>query len=271
MRTSPVLSLVACLFVAGGCSSSDDGSTGDSTSDSSSTGSTGSTGSGGASPQCGADPTYHLHAGLVSYTTFAPVVGARATLDACPEQTFVSDESGNFDIDIAANQGFDPRIEADGFITTRSGQSSLQADLDAGASPFFPTSVESFFPDLTPTSPAVLVLSALGPGVQPDPNDPCTDRSGITYAVVDHPEAIVTYYSGTSMQPVLDPTLTSTTHLGSAEIGGLAETPGPDVELVAEKPGCEISFVSYPHLGKYRLENGVLTMAGAFMPPIPPP
>ena len=59
---------------------------------------------------------------------------------------------------------------------------------------------------------------------------------------------------------------------GVAEIAGLEATAGGSlIELSAQKPGCEVSFASHPHTGKYVVEPGVLTVAGAFVPPISPP
>jgi hypothetical protein len=71
----------------------------------------------------------------------------------------------------------------------------------------------------------------------------------------------------------LDEALTSTSKTGAAEIGGLAATESADdrVALRAEKAGCDVSFASYPHTGRYALANGVLTGAAAFMPPIDAP
>jgi hypothetical protein len=90
-------------------------------------------------------------------------------------------------------------------------------------------------------------------------------------ALVDHPEAMVTYYDGTAV-PEPDPSLTATGPIGSAEIAGLAATvEGEWIELTAVKTGCDASFVSDPHTGRHRLENGVLTVAGAFVPPTSTP
>ncbi|HTJ42876.1 MAG TPA: hypothetical protein VL463_12320 [Kofleriaceae bacterium] len=220
---------------------------------------------------CGPGPYVHAHAGVASFSTHLPVAGATATLDACPEHPFVADELGYFDLQMTQGLPFDPRIEAAGFVTMRSGESTITADLDLGYAPLFPTDLMSLFPDDTASSPALVVITALPAGTQTNPNDPCTDRSGVTFSVVGHPEATLTYYGGSGSAPVLDPSLTATTTVGAVEIGGLAQTDAATIEIAAAKTGCTISCVSYPHTGHYKLENGVLSLAGAFMPPVPPP
>jgi len=222
---------------------------------------------------CGPAPWVHLRTGAASYFTKLPLSGATVTVDSCPASTFVSDNAGFWDVYVSSGKPFNPRIEAAGYVTSRSGESMATTDLlELGATTlYFPIdSKATLFPHITDTSPAILAVAFLAPSVQPNPNDPCTDRTGVTFSVVGHPEAIVTYYGGTSQQPMPDTSLQATGTLGSAEIGGIAASAAP-VELVATKQGCAASFVSYPHTGKYLLENGVLTLAGAFMPPIPSP
>ena len=221
---------------------------------------------------CGPGPYVHVDGGVASYTTRLPIANAVATLDLCPEQTFVANSLGFWETEMTSGASFDPRIEADGFITMRSGQSIVTADISAGAVPMFPTSWQAdVFPHVTESSPAILAIALLPLGTQMNPNDPCTIRSGVTFSVVGHPEAVVTYYGGTSTAPLPDPSLTSTSTVASAEISGLSATSEPEIELAAAKPGCDLSFVSYPHTGKYKLENGVLSIAGAFMPPVAAP
>lgn len=222
---------------------------------------------------CGPGPFVHVHTGAYSYTTHLPLAGAVATADACPGRQFVNDDSGFWDIEMTADLPFDPRIEASGYITSRTGQSVTHSDLELGASNlFFPTDVQaSYFPHLSATAPALLAVAFLAPGTKADPSDPCTTRDGVTFAVTGHPEATIVYYGGTSQQPMPDSSLQATTSVGAAEVSGLTATSGADIQLTATKGTCSISFESYPHTGNYKLENGVLSLAGAFMPPLTAP
>jgi hypothetical protein len=223
------------------------------------------------STSCGPGPYVHVHVGVASYVTHFPVVGAVATVEACPGQQFVTDDTGYWNVEMTAGLPFDPRVDARDFIPIRTGQSIATADIDLGAVALFPTDTAKWFPHLGASSPDLLVLTALPAGTKPDPANPCTTKDGITFSVPGHPEAKVGYYGGTGLNPAVDPSLTATGTLGSAEIGGLSATDGPTLQLMASKPGCDVSVVSWPHTGKYKLENGVLSIAGAFMPPVPPP
>jgi len=220
---------------------------------------------------CGPAPWVKVHVGVASYTTGKPIVGATGTLDACSGLQLVSDDSGFFDVQITPGLGFDTRVEAAGYIPTRGGQSSVSADLSLGSVALFPLGLMPLFPHLTDSTPVLVAITVLPAGTMPNPADPCTQRDGVTFTVTGHPEAVVTYYGGTPQKPMLDSTLTTTSVVGAAEISGLAATSSPDIQLAVAKPGCEIAFASYPHTGKYALENGVLTLAGAFMPPVPAP
>ena len=219
---------------------------------------------------CGPGPYSRLQVGAVSFETKAPIpYGSGSFVDACPDKTFTSDENGRFDLLVTTGMVFEPRFVADGFITTRSGQARITQDLTLDAAALFPTALQGLFPHLTDTTTDIAVITALPPGTTADAGDPCTTKDGVVFSVKDHPEAVVGYYNGVGI-PALDPSLQATSTVGAAEISGLPESVGV-IEIDATKPGCNISTVSYPHLGKYTLENGALTLAGAFMPPLPPP
>lgn len=250
-----------CVVLGLGCSSAQDSS------GSSSSSSAGS-GPGGAGPTtCGAAPWVDVKGTLTSY--FAPTMGiegAAVTCDLCPGVQFTTDHSGVFAGRIAKGVAFNPRVEASGFISMRIGEEVLAGDLDSSAA-LYPVLVKALAPDLTDNSPAMLVLVV--DRMPPDPADVCAKKDGYVISVKGHPEAIIRYYGGTTT-PTLDPSLTSTGPLGATEVGGLPG--GTFVELDATKPGCsEGSFVSYPHNGRYFLENGVLTLAGFAIPPAAAP
>lgn len=69
----------------------------------------------------------------------------------------------------------------------------------------------------------------------------------------------------------VDRSLTATSTAGIGEIYGIAASSTP-IELTVSKPGCDrASFTSYPHTGRYVLENGAVTLAGVFLPAVPSP
>jgi hypothetical protein len=219
---------------------------------------------------CGPGPYSRLQVGAVSYSTKAPIAyGTGSFVDACPDKTFTSDANGRFDLLLTTGMVFEPRFVADGFITTRSSQARITQDLTLDATALFPTALQSLFPHLGDTTPDIVAITALPTGTTADAGDPCTTKDGVVFSVKDHPEAVVGYYNGVGI-PTLDPSLQATSTVGAAEISGLPASVGV-IEIDAAKPGCNISTVSYPHLGKYTLENGALTLAGAFMPPVAPP
>lgn len=215
---------------------------------------------------CGPGPYVHLRVGVVNYLTSKPVAGATGTADLCPGVPFTTDSSGYWDMQVTKGMPFNPHVEAVGYIPTDTGTSLMTSDIETGAAPLFPLGASFLFPHLTDSTPDLLAITILPVGTMANASDPCTTRDGVTFSVKNHPEAVITYYGGTGAQPSPDPSLTATNPLGAAEVSGLAESASP-IELVAEKTGCNISFASYPHLGSYRLQKGVLSLAGAFMPP----
>lgn len=230
--------------------------------------------------RCGPEPHVRVVGGIFSFTTMAPVAGGRLTVDLCPELVAVTDEAGGTEGRIARGVPFNFRVEARGYVTMRTGELLLRDDFEA-QDPLFPSLLSALLPHWSEDRPTVLVLVFAGEAAgEPDtgvgdagPPSACDTREGAIFGVEGHPEAVVTYYSGTSSAPMADPALTATTELGVAEISGLEATaPGARVTLTVSKPGCDsITFASYPHTGRYVLENGVLTAAAAFLRPIAPP
>jgi hypothetical protein len=207
------------------------------------------------------------------------IAGARVTLDPCPGATAVSDADGRLRGEVSRDVPYDPRVEARSFLTMRSGEQVALGPIDL-ESFLFPSALSTLLPHWSADAPTVLAI-VIGPnaadvdaGGAPDAGTPgpCTSHRGATFTVVGHPEAVVTYFAG-STTPTADPTLTSTDTIGAAEISGLAATaPGEPITLAVSSPSCPaLSFVSYPHTGRYVLENGVLTLAAAFLEPLPEP
>lgn len=223
-----------------------------------------------ANAECGHDPFQRVTARMVEFPAGAPVGGVELSVDVCPDVTVTSHFLGGVAVRMQRDMLYVPQARADGFVPLMTGEQRLLTDFDGGA-PLFPVELAERFPHLSETSPAMVVITSVRADVLDD-HDPCASKDGITFSVVDHPEAVVSYY-GEGDLPEIDPTLTRTSKSGAAEIGGLAKTTsfGDRVVLRAEKEGCEIGFESYPHTGRYALADGVLTAAAAFVPPIPFP
>lgn len=221
---------------------------------------------------CGPEPRVHFTGLLTSYVNPMTVVaGAALTVDLCPGVSIVSDRAGMLDGFLSRGVAYNPRVEAPGYLTLRTGEQVLRGDFDASA-PLLPSAFRALLPHFSTSAPTL--LAAVSVDDAPDAGTPagCASAAGAVFRVVGHPEAVVTYYAGDAV-PRADPSLRATTALGLAEISGLAATAaGQYVELQVEKPGCDrIAFRSYPHTGRYRLEDGVVTLAGAFSPPLPEP
>ncbi|MFO0547730.1 MAG: hypothetical protein U0271_05030 [Polyangiaceae bacterium] len=230
-------------------------------------GATSAGGDGGAGVEsCGPAPLVNVTTRLTDWSTGLPVVGAKLTTDLCPDVELETDASGQAMGRLSANSPYVVGVQAAGFIPILTSEEVVVADFDGGGQ-LYSTDLLPLLPHWSDSSPTILALmftdASAGAG--------CSDPSGWVFGVASHPEAVVTYYRGGAI-PQPDPTLTATGPAGVAEISGLAATaPGEWIELSATKAGCEASFVSYPHTGRHRLVNGVLTVAAAFAPPHPTP
>lgn len=278
-RIAPLSLLLCCLAcgdsdsdAATGVGAGTSAATTASTTASSSTGTTGAGGAGGgAVGRCGPGPYGRVSAEVSSYAGGA-IAGARLTVDICPDEEFVTDESGFVELDMTLGAPYNPKVEADGYLPIRTGEQVIVGDFAGGGS-MLPEAFVGLLPSWSTTSPTMVAVVAFAadPPPTPDPADPCTSADGVTFSVTGHPEAVVTYYAGTNV-PTPDPSLQATGPIGLAEISGIPATaPGELIELVVAKPGCDIDAVSYPHTGRYILEDGVVTLGGGVMPPIDPP
>ena len=229
----------------------------------------------------GAEPRVRGSGRVVSFSALdTGIRGAVLTADICPAVSAVTDAEGNFTLDVARDTTFNGKVTATGFLPARAGEESLHADYPGANTFMFPTVLASLLPHWSTTSPTIVAIALRGDrppladGGLPDGGvaDPCDSLDGITYSVVGHPEAVVTYYAGTTA-PTPDASLTATGPLGAAEISGLTATaPGAFVMLNATKAGCStLSFVGYPFTGRFVLENGVLTYAVAYLTPFATP
>jgi hypothetical protein len=235
------------------------------------TGSSDATATGAAA--CGSGPVVKVGGTLTSYldaTVF--IAGARLTGDVCPDLVATTDSRGYAELGVPKGVPFTGKFEHPDYIPMRTTVERFEGDFDASGY-MFPTSLSSTLPHFGATVPTVLVVVVLAVDELPaDAPDACRSKEGVSYGVVDHPEAVVTYFSGTAA-PTPDPTLTATGALGIAEISGVAETaPGESLQLTVKHPGCPLTtLTSYPHLDRITLENGVLTAVPVRIPATPWP
>lgn len=260
--------VVLVMLGSAGCGDSDGSAGGAAVGGAGGSPATGGGGAGGAAvvAECGAAPFVDVTTTLTDYATGAPVAGAKITTDLCPELVLETDALGHAAGKIAANATFTTSVRADGYIPILTSEERVVADFDGGGQ-LYGENLLPLLPHWSTSAPTMLAILFADPSAGPT----CGSNVGWTFGVVGHPEAVVTYYGGDAV-PAPDPALTATGPIGSAEISGLAATaPGEWIELTATKAGCDASFVSYPHTGRHRLEDGVLTVAGAFSPPHPTP
>ena len=222
-------------------------------------------------PSCGSGPYATINALVTSYTTGMPVEGVSLTLDPspCSGTTWMTDVTGSATVKVTTGVAINPRAEAVGYLTERTGEQIYRGDFDSGA-PMLPTLLVGLLPHWSATAPDVLVVVFVDSADAGADAGPCQTVSGATVSVVGHPEAVVTYYQtgGDGGAPSPDSTLTATTDIGLAEVSGLAG--GATVTLQVASSTCPtVSFTSYPHTGRYTLENGVLTGALARLVPVP--
>jgi hypothetical protein len=275
MQTRPILYLATPVLLAlfgfvAACGDDGEGSGGGSTEATNGTGQTGGTTSastGGSTDACGPEPTVLLSGTFTSFIAEGvPVIDAVVTSDSCPGQEYITDENGFVSARVARDIPFYPKIIAQSYAPIRLGEEILVADYDASAE-LYPESLLDLIPTWSTATPTLLAV------VQAQDSAPaaCADLTGYTFSIPAHPEAEVLYYSGAPI-PMADAAATSTGETGIATFSGLAATaPGEFIELTVEKAGCDPSFISYPLTGRYVLENGVVTAALAYVPPVAPP
>lgn len=255
-----------CGDDASGAGGDDGTGTGTTTGTGQSTGTGSSSSTGGSNLSCGPEPTVLFSGTLTSYLSKLPVEDAQVTSDSCPGQVYITNVDGFVSARVAQGVPFYPKIVAQSYVTIRLGEEILEADYDASAE-IYPETLTSLIPTWSTDAPTILAVVVPGSSATPE----CEDLNGYTFSVIDHPEAEVMYYGGTSI-PLADPMATSTGQFGIATFSGLSATaPGEFIQLTAEKAGCDPSFVSYPQTGNFVLENGVATAALAYVPPVPPP
>jgi hypothetical protein len=87
--------------------------------------------------------------------------------------------------------------------------------------------------------------------------DPCRHSEGVTFAIPDHPEAKITYFT-TDPIPKPDPNATATSTNGIASITNLPD--GLTVTPTATKAGCTLTGTHDGFTGKASLVKGYITL-----------
>lgn len=257
----------AFLFGAGtwACSSSSNGTTaggddgGSGGSDSAADGAT-------SLPACGPPP--YITLGMIvqaasTSTNPARVPGAVLTSPLCPDASFTADDNGAIQGLVTKNVAFYGRFNANAFAATLSPEQEFDADVPELAISLPPSLLTAIVPGYDANKPTMFVEVLLDGGHAHDGGSNCNDPSGIALSVQDHPEAVVTYYSADSIPAPVNGAM-ATTAGGKASIVGVAASASP-VTIVGTKAGCTVSFVKDTSTGRIPLENGYISIAGAYL------
>lgn len=188
-----------------------------------------------------------------------PIAGVQGTFSTCPGKVFVSDDKGVL-------SGYSTRavlvwgkVAAPGYVTMSGPELLLTEDME-GVDWMLPEAMLAAVPSWSEDAPTMLVIIATDPATEAA--SPCASPDGVVVSIEDHPEAVVTYYEAGPI-PLPSASLTATSAAGVAIVSGLRA--GTTVEPVAIKPGCTATFKVTFHTGRYPLEAGVLSRAGALL------
>lgn len=221
-------------------------------------------GGGSSLVTCGSPPyiTLGLTVEAASTGTTAPhIPGAVLTSPLCPDASFTADDDGGIAGLVSKDVAFYGRFAAAGYAQTLSPEQDFDADTEL-AIVLPPSLLTAIVPGYDQNKPTIFVEVIADGGHKHDGGSDCTDPSGISFTVQDHPEAQITYYSADSIPaPVAG---TSTTGGGKASIVGVDSSASP-VTLVGTKTGCTVSFVKDSSTGRIPLENGYVSIAGAYL------
>lgn len=188
-----------------------------------------------------------------------PIAGVQGTFSTCPGKVFVSDEGGILSGYVTRGAPVWGKVAAPGYVTMSGPELLLTEDME-GADWMLPEAMLAAVPSWSEDAPTMLVIIATDPAT--DAASPCASADGVVVSIEDHPEAVVTYYEAGPI-PLPSPSLTATSAAGVAIVSGLQA--GATVEPVAVKPGCTATFKVTFHTGRYPLEAGVLSRAGALL------
>jgi hypothetical protein len=220
----------------------------------------GDDGPGGEPGACGRPPYVTLgllvRGGHVDGTT-TPVEGATFTTPLCPGLTVTSDVNGRFTGRLSAGVPFYGRFIASGYVNTLTPEQKYDVDTADIKITLLPVLITALLPNYDATQPAIFLGVMKDTGV-----NACANLDGVSFQVVGHPEAVITYYSNDTIpQPIAGATATSAK--GYASVSGLAAQ--DPVPIVATKPGCMVLTATGASTGRAPLEGGYITEIGAYL------
>ena len=225
-------------------------------------------GSDGATSPATCGPPPYINLGVIVQAASndknpARVPGAVLTSPLCPDASFVADDQGTIQGLVTQNVPFYGRFNANAFAATLSPEQEFDADVPDLAISLPPSLLTAIVPGYDAAKPTIFVEVIQDGGHDHDGGSNCNDPAGITLSVQDHPEAQITYYSADTIPAPVNGA-TATTAGGKASIVGLAASASP-VTLVGTKTGCTVSFVKDTSTGRIPLENGYISIAGAYL------
>jgi hypothetical protein len=192
----------------------------------------------------------------------SPLPGAQFTSPLCPTLVEYSDEGGNILGRVSKDTPFYGRLQAMNYISELAPEEIFDADSTGHKIDMVPGLIGSvLFPEFDASVDNAILVAAQK--VTSDAG-PCSTYDGITLAVVNHPEAVVTYFSNATIpQPVPDASAMTTE--GIAAITGLAA--GQLVTLTGTKPGCNVYLKYQTQTGRVPLQTGFVTLMPAYVSP----
>lgn len=207
---------------------------------------------------CGEGPFVELAAWTLELADRgeSPLEGARLTFDVCPGYSVASNEFGIATAHVPRGVPVVTRISAPGHVTAIVSQSVLASDsivtdllpalAHADAIPGYAADKPSF----------ALFVVAAGTG-------PCAYDSGVSVAVVEHPEIHALYMPPSWPYDAVVVNATATQRGGVAFVPSLAA--GERVHVTASKPGCRARTVASEQTGEFVLENGAWTVGNVYV------
>jgi hypothetical protein len=216
---------------------------------------------------CGAAPTIVVEVswGAVTGGSMTPVTATLSAGAACSPLTFIIPKDGKRTLNMTKGVSFYWRATQEGSMPTLAGEFNINAAIP---STFKMPALLGMIP---PTLPAVVANPAWNPAtmglvylpvssVKSGSTGACADKSGVTFAVTGHPEAVIKYAGGG----------TSTGTGGDASAWLTIETTGtidaPElVTITAAKTGCTLKnggdVGAFFGTGKYTVGRGASSSA----------
>jgi len=215
------------------------------------------------SSDCGPGP----YADVIGHVTEAVASGdprpkedVKITFSICPDKPFTTDADGTIHGKMTKNVAITLTAEHPDDIPSTYGEFTIAADTFEGSIGVVPKLFQSVVaPDFGPDKTLVAFDIQYPPGTfdagVPDggPSDPCQRSEGVTFAIPDHPEAKVVYFTTDSI-PKPDPNATSTSTNGIASVTGLPD--GLTISPVATKPGCHLNSAYAGFTGRAITKKG---------------